>query len=137
MHDWTPELDAILPRAALYVQPTVEHEKIAIQGETQEIWSAEGIPRSVIEALSYGVPVVASDVGSMREAVIDGVTGVLVPPSDPAALAVEIASLLRDPAERSRLGEAGPRVVARRFTLKACLEGVTDIYAECRQRTGD
>jgi glycosyltransferase involved in cell wall biosynthesis len=130
LHDWTPEIDANLRNAVIYVQPTVNHETIEIQGERREIRSAEGIPRSVMEALSYGVPVVASDVGSMGEAVIDVRTGVLVAPGDHAALAAAVTRLLKDPEERARLGQEGSRLVARKFTLDACVDAVARIYAE-------
>ena len=66
----------------------------------------EGFPRSPMEASAMGVPVVATDVRGCRQAVDDGITGLLVPARDPEALAGAMARLASDPAERRRLGSA-------------------------------
>ena len=67
----------------------------------------EGSPVALIEALASARPVVATAVGGVPEVVLDGQTGVLVPPSDPAALAQAILRLLGDPSLAQRLGAAG------------------------------
>ena len=67
----------------------------------------EGMPRSIIEAMFSGLPVVATDIRGSREEVIDGVTGVMVPVRDAAALASALGDLADDAAARKRLGEAG------------------------------
>lgn len=81
-------------------------------------------------AYSYAKPVVATDTGALREAVDDGVTGHLVPPSDPTALAKAIIELLADPARCRAMGAAGrrkldgecsPDVVARQTLEVYCL----------------
>jgi glycosyltransferase involved in cell wall biosynthesis len=69
----------------------------------------EGLPRSVIEALAGGVPVVASDIPACRELVEPGETGLLVPVGDPAALAAAIGELAGDPARRAAMGAAARR----------------------------
>jgi glycosyltransferase involved in cell wall biosynthesis len=61
------------------------------------------------EAMAYGRPVVATAVGGLRDAVEDGVTGLLVPPRDPGALRVAIERVLGDPVLRRRLGDGGRR----------------------------
>ncbi len=63
----------------------------------------EGLPRTIIEAMAAGVPVVASDVGSVHEAVVDGRTGRLVRPRDPAAMGQAIIDLLDDPGAAAQL----------------------------------
>jgi glycosyltransferase involved in cell wall biosynthesis len=68
------------------------------------------------EAMAYGRPVVASAVGGLVDAVEDGVTGVLVPPRDPAALRQAIEALLGDPERRRRLGEAARAAATERFS---------------------
>jgi glycosyltransferase involved in cell wall biosynthesis len=60
----------------------------------------------VLEAMAAGLPVVATDVGGMAEAVIDGVTGFLVPPDDADALARALGRLVGDPELRTRMGAA-------------------------------
>ena len=95
---------------------------------------AQGI--SLIEAMARGVPVVASAVGGIPEVVTDGVDGRLVPPGDPAALADAIVELLRDPALRHRLGEAGRRTVADRFSIDAQVRAIQAVYDEELARAG-
>jgi glycosyltransferase involved in cell wall biosynthesis len=77
----------------------------------------EGIPVALMEAMSAGVPVVASRLSGIPELVEDGVTGLLVPPGDPAALAAALARLARDPALCERLGRAGRERVVREFSV--------------------
>jgi glycosyltransferase involved in cell wall biosynthesis len=75
----------------------------------------EGMPLVVLEAMEAGVPVVASRVSGIPEVVEGGVTGWLVPPEDPEALAAALAQVLGDPEEARRRGEAGRRRVEERF----------------------
>jgi glycosyltransferase involved in cell wall biosynthesis len=74
----------------------------------------EGMPLVVVEAMDAGVPIVASAVSGIPEVVVDGETGWLVPPEDPAALARALERVLTDPAEARRRGEAGRRRAAER-----------------------
>lgn len=67
----------------------------------------EGLPMSVIEAMLTGLPVVATDIRGPREQVVDGATGLLVPPATVDPLAAALARLAADPALRARMGEAG------------------------------
>lgn len=67
----------------------------------------EGMPRSIIEAMLSGLPVVATDIRGAREEVVDGETGRLVPVNDPAALAAALGALIQDPALRRRSGVTG------------------------------
>lgn len=78
---------------------------------------SEGMPTVLIEAMSCGVPVVATDVGSVREVVDDGRTGLVVPAEDAAALGQAVGRLLRDPAARRSMGEAGRTRAHERFGL--------------------
>jgi glycosyltransferase involved in cell wall biosynthesis len=69
--------------------------------------SVEGFGLVYLEAAAHGLPVVAHDVGGVADAVIDGVTGLLVPPERPLQLAAAFEKLIHDPALRRRLGTAG------------------------------
>jgi glycosyltransferase involved in cell wall biosynthesis len=68
---------------------------------------SEGMPMSILEAMAAGLPVVASAVGGIPEVVVDGETGLLVPPRDAAALAEALRRLLDDPELRRQMGAAG------------------------------
>ena len=80
---------------------------------------SEGTTTTAPESLACEVPVVATDVGSVREVVRNGVTGVVVPPDAPELLARETLRLGADPALRRRLGEAGRREVAEHHSMEA------------------
>jgi glycosyltransferase involved in cell wall biosynthesis len=90
----------------------------------------EGLPLVAIEAMLAGVPVVATDVGSVSEAVVDGSTGLLVPPDDPAALARAIASLLADPALRLEMGQRGRHRALELFRLEDMAARYETLYDE-------
>jgi glycosyltransferase involved in cell wall biosynthesis len=89
---------------------------------------SEGLPLSVIEAMAAGLPVVASDVGGLRELVRDGETGVLVPAGDPAALADALRPLLADPQLRRRLGSAGRVRAKALFDLSGFRRAHLELY---------
>lgn len=72
----------------------------------------EGVPLVLLEAMSFGLPVIATPVGGIADYVVHDDTGLLVPPGDVDALAVSIAALAADPELRGRLGEAARRRVA-------------------------
>jgi glycosyltransferase involved in cell wall biosynthesis len=76
----------------------------------------ENLPSRVLEVLACGVPVVASEVGGIGEAVVSGTAGLLVPPGSPQVLAEAILSILRDPGLRARLGAEARKSVIERFT---------------------
>jgi glycosyltransferase involved in cell wall biosynthesis len=65
----------------------------------------EGLPLVYLEAALHGIPSIGTDVGGTREAVVDHVTGLLVPPGDPNSIARAIEELCRDPELRRRLGQ--------------------------------
>jgi glycosyltransferase involved in cell wall biosynthesis len=90
--------------------------------------SAEGLPIVVLEAMASARPVVASAVGGTPELVDDGVTGLLVPPESPEALASALASLLSDPERARALGEAGRDRVRSEFSLERSTARVLDLY---------
>jgi D-inositol-3-phosphate glycosyltransferase len=82
-----------------------------------------------VEAMACGTPVIGADVGGIRYSVADGVTGFLVPPRDPAALAARLDQLRRDPALARRMGEAGLTRAREAFTWKGVGDSLAQIYA--------
>ncbi len=90
----------------------------------------EGLGVAALEAMASGLPVAASRVGGLAESVVEGETGILVPPGDPAALAAALERLLLDRELRARMGRAGAARVGRRYTARAMGEGNRKIYRE-------
>jgi glycosyltransferase involved in cell wall biosynthesis len=91
---------------------------------------AEAFPYVVLEAMSLARPIVASDVGGVGEAVIDGESGLLVPPRDSDALARALIELLDDPARARRLGETAMGRIRSDFSREAMIDGVSAVYDE-------
>jgi len=90
----------------------------------------EGSPTSLIEAMAAGRAVVATRVGGVPDLVEDGVTGCVVPPDDPAALADALLGLLRDPGRRQRLGQAARRRVVPAFAAERLVASLQHLYEE-------
>jgi len=95
---------------------------------------AQGI--SILEAMARRKPVVATEVGGIPEVVADGVSGILVPPASPSALAWAVIHLARSSSRRSRMGKAGYKIVAERFSMEAHVRQVEALYDEELQRAG-
>lgn len=94
----------------------------------------EGFSLAILEAMAAGKPVIATQVGGTEEAVIDGVTGLLVPPSDSASLAAAIRSVVKDREFAQRLGLAGQARVECEFSGTAMVRKVTALYNELLAR---
>ena len=90
----------------------------------------EGLSRVVMEAMAFGKPVVATAIVGNREAVVDGVTGRLVPPADPGAMAEAVAAVLRDPQTAARYAAEGRRRAEALFSLEAHAGAMTKLYEE-------
>jgi glycosyltransferase involved in cell wall biosynthesis len=90
----------------------------------------EGFGVACLEAMAHGRPVVATAVGGLRDLVIDGETGLVVPARDPAALRAALERLLGDPELRHRLGEAGRRRAGEGFSWPAVTDLTLAAYAE-------
>ncbi len=90
------ELDRIYARADIFAMTSINHRQ-----------SVEGFGLVYLEAAAHGLPVVAHAVGGVPEAVVDGVTGLLVPTADRPALTAAFARLIGEPALRQQLGAAG------------------------------
>ena len=88
----------------------------------------EGFSNVVLESMAAGLPVVATDVGGNREAVLDGVTGWLVPPGDPAAMAEKIILTLRDLSGAKIQGLRGRMRVKQLFTVKQMVDAHLNLY---------
>ena len=134
-----PDLEALQERAAAlgvedavhFLGPTADPLSF-LRGATLFVhpsW-AESFPYVVLEAMSLGLPIVASDVGGVSEALVDGESGLLVAPGDVTGLATSMLSLLENPAEGTRLGAAAKQRVGQQFTRTAMIEQLARVYAE-------
>ena len=81
---------------------------------------SEGAPTTVIEAMACGLPVVTTDVGAVRELVVEGITGLVVPAGDAAAMADAVLELARDPDRRARMAAKARARAVTEFDLQAC-----------------
>ena len=89
---------------------------------------SESFCLSILEAMCFGRPSVATRVGGIPEVVEDGVSGVLVPPGDAAALARAIEILIADPAFRIKLGRAAQRVAGGQFSADVIVPRYEAVY---------
>jgi glycosyltransferase involved in cell wall biosynthesis len=90
----------------------------------------EGLGTSLLDAMAYSRPVVATAAGGIPEAVVHDVTGLVVPVRDAEALADALHALLRDPARREALGRAGRQRFEERFTADRMIEATLRVYDE-------
>jgi glycosyltransferase involved in cell wall biosynthesis len=89
---------------------------------------AEGLPISILEAQSCGVPVVTSARGGVTEGIIPGATGFAFAEGDATALGDRLIELLRDDALAAAMSTAGPRFIAEKFDIVSCTRGLEDLY---------
>jgi len=88
----------------------------------------EGMGRALVEAMAAGLPVIATRVGGIPDVVVDGETGVLVPPGDELALAAAVLALLQDPERMGAFGEAARRSVGERFDAVSMVREIERLY---------
>lgn len=112
MPGYIPEARELLSALDIFVLPSVK----------------EGLPYVLLEAGLARLPVVASDIAGVRDIVENGVSGILVPPRDTAALAAAIETLATQPALRARLGEALSEKVSRLFPVSAMVGKTVAAY---------
>jgi len=120
---WLPrqrhrELPGFLERWSISVIPSV-HEAFGV---------------AALESSAMEIPVVGSDVAGLRDTVVDGVTGTLVPPKNPEALADALIALVRDDSLRHLMGLAGRRRVIEQFEEENVLDQWVELYQTARER---
>lgn len=89
---------------------------------------AEGLARVIVETQFRGKPIVATDVSGNREAIVNGETGILVPPKDPQAMAQAVLDLLQNPEKGQRMGEKGREFAMANFGVDQHAKRILDIY---------
>jgi glycosyltransferase involved in cell wall biosynthesis len=116
-----PDVPALLASSDLFVLPS--------------LW--EGLPMALLEAMASMLPVVATDVAGSRQVVVDGESGLLVPPGDAGALASAIRLLLADPVLAGTMGTAARERVVSSFSGAAQAARHAELYARCLAAHGD
>ncbi len=97
----------------------------------------EGTPVSVIEACAAGTPVVGTDVGGMSDVIADGVTGLLVPSGDRAALSAAVLSVIEDPTSAAARALAARESVIHRYSAVRLVEDIRQLYFELVRTSKD
>ncbi|MCD6386219.1 glycosyltransferase, partial [Candidatus Sumerlaeota bacterium] len=95
----------------------------------------EGLPLVLIEAMAHGVPVVATNTSGNKEVVVDGETGMLVPPTDVIQLADKLTILLRSPELRRKMGISGRHRVQEKFSLDMTIKSYQSIYRKLMEKS--
>jgi len=95
----------------------------------------EGLPVALLEAMSMQLPVVATPVGGIREAVANGHTGLLVPAGDAAAMAAAALELIDDQNRRRAMGDAGRKRVQQSFSLARAVRETEEVYTRVLRDT--
>ncbi len=111
------DIPRILASANLYVIPSLR----------------EGMGQSTMEAMSMGLPVIASNVGGLPELVIDNQTGILIPPKDISALAEAIIELLSDKEKSERLARCAQQSIKDNYAIEKTVDRTLNLYAELLQ----
>jgi glycosyltransferase involved in cell wall biosynthesis len=143
---WTLDLvgeGPLLPQARALAQALGLAERVRFLGARRDVAEVlagaqvfalatrwEGLPLSVLEAMRSGLPVVATDVGGVKEAVVEGETGFLVGRGDEAGFRERLARLLQNPRLRASLGEVGRKRYEEAFTLERMLRETWRLYEE-------
>lgn len=108
------EVDTYYMNADLFVLPSIE---------------GEGIPNAMLEAMSWGLPIIGTDSGGVGETLRDGETGYLVPMRDSSALADAMQELLDDDERRQEMGQIARQHVRRHYSWESLTESLEQIYA--------
>ncbi|MBW6486205.1 MAG: glycosyltransferase family 4 protein [Syntrophobacterales bacterium] len=108
---WRPEVAAVMASFDIFCLPSLN----------------EGMGKVIVEAMAMGLPVVASNVGGIKDLVRKGENGLLVPPGDATALAKALSLLCSAPQERRRMGDAG-RLLAPSYSSEAMIKKVDRLY---------
>jgi glycosyltransferase involved in cell wall biosynthesis len=118
LYGWSKDVPRLLRASDIFVLPS----------------HSEGMSNALLEAMSCGLPIIATDVGAAREMLDDGKAGLLIAPHAADELAEALRELIRREDERSRLGEAARREVAR-YDISSVVSELEAVYSRIAQRT--
>ena len=98
---------------------------------------AEALPLSILEAMALARPVVAADVGGVRDAVVEGETGFVIPPDDVSGFEAALVKLAAAPELVSQLGEAGRRRHQAHFTVEQMVSATWTLFQRLAAARGE
>ncbi|MGI8170482.1 glycosyltransferase family 4 protein [Enterococcus lactis] len=119
IEDWLDDYEGLLQETAIHLLPSYN----------------EGLPLSVLETMSYGIPNIASNIGGLSEVIKDGVNGFLVEPGDIEGMEKLIKSLLNDDVLRNSISGKSSQTIAQNFSLHVYFERWLHIYKQLAERT--
>lgn len=117
---WVPSVTEFLSAIDVFLVPSID---------------SEGLPTTILEAMSAARLVVATDVGGAKEAIVPGVNGMIIKPGDPGAIATAITRLHEDRDAAGRMAEAGREHVRTKFAMKQMLDIVEQTYCTMLTRS--
>ncbi|MCW8132506.1 MAG: glycosyltransferase family 4 protein, partial [Planctomycetota bacterium] len=120
-----------LEKHVTFAHPGVPHGQILSDADLYvQTSKEEGFGVSTLEAMAWGLPVVATSVGGLITLVRDGQTGFLVPVGNPGAVAGKMLDLLGDRALREKMGQAARTLVAEQYSAQQMIDDTEHLYAE-------
>lgn len=114
------DLEMLYAQGDIFVLPAI----IDKNGDT------EGLGVVLIEAMTYKIPVIASNVGGIPDVIVTGTSGILVDQKNPSMLANELIGLLKDPEKMQRIGEQGYNFISTRFSWERVIRDIENLYSE-------
>ncbi len=133
-HDYYGELEAqakdlqIQTHVHFLGQQSAIEQMLAISDIAISCSYEEGFSNAVIEAKAAGLPIIVTNVGGNPEAVIDGETGLVIPPKDPIALCTAILKIINEPEVAKKFAMAGKQRVEDNFSLQACIKNYDKLF---------
>jgi glycosyltransferase involved in cell wall biosynthesis len=112
------ELERLFSQADMFILPAIVDKN----GDT------EGLGVVLIEAMTYKMPVIASNVGGIPDVIIPGTSGILVEQKDPSALADAIVDLLKNPQKMQKIGQLGNTYISKEFSWKRVIGEIESLY---------
>jgi glycosyltransferase involved in cell wall biosynthesis len=131
---WHDSPFAFYRSADATVLPSVSEEVLTFDGRPHRVVGGEGFPITNLEAMAFGLPIVASRISGVPEQVEHGTTGLLVAPGDAIGLADALERLLADPASAVAMGKAGARRAEERFSTREFVDGCVRVYVDAADR---
>ncbi len=135
-HHLEQMIDTLGVARRLHLRGTIEHVSVPAFLRSLDLYAnpsrEEAFGVAAVEAQASGLPVVASWVGALPEVVLDGETGLLVPPDDPAALAEALSALLAEPDRAARMGQRAREWVMQRYRWEDNVQQMLNLYEEVR-----